>query len=99
MNKQIDDIISQLNALKTSNKEISKSLLKKWDESMDVTELKKKMTVNEMRELCNHFDLKEKGEKKLLANRLWEYWESLESESDSDSDSDFDSDLGSSDEE
>ena len=49
MNKQIDDIISQLNALKTSNKEISKSLLKKWDESMDVTELKKKMTVNEMR--------------------------------------------------
>ena len=89
MNTQIDNIISQLNKLKipSKNNNISKELLKKWEESYTVSELQKNTTVAELRQLCNHFELTEIGEKKKLANRLWEYWESLESESESESES------------
>lgn len=88
MNKKIDGLISQLTALKTpSNKhDISKALLKKWEESYTVSELQKNTTISELRLLCNYFDLKESGEKKLLANRLWEHWESADTdESDNES--------------
>ena len=107
MDKKIDNIISQLEKLKTSSKKtgISKTILKKWDDSCTISELKKNTTLAELRELCTHFELEEKGEKKKLANRLWEYWESLDSDSDDsgeddseDSDSD-DSDSDDSDDE
>ena len=101
MNKQIDNIVSQLNALKSlsSKTSIPKSLLNKWENSNTIAELQSNTTLEELRLLCNYFDLKETGQKKVLATRLWEHWESAESESDDDSDSeaDYDSESGSDD--
>jgi len=89
MNSHIDNIISQLNALKSlsTNINIPKELFKKWEESYTVSELQNNTTLEELRLLCNYFDLKETGQKKTLASRLWEHWESLESDSDSESES------------
>ena len=102
MNKQIDNIVSQLNALKSmsSKTSIPTLLLEKWENSNTVSDLQKITTADELRLLCNYFDLKETGQKKILATRLWEHWESVESDSESESDSeaDYDSESGSEDE-
>jgi len=89
MNKQIDNIVSQLNALKSisSRTSIPTLLLEKWENSNTVSELQKSTTADELRLLCNYFDLKETGQKKILASRLWEHWESAESDSEDESES------------
>ena len=94
-NAKIDEIISQLMNLKTDNKNTSKNVLKnvlkKWENCEDVKDVKK-MTVKELRALCNHFEIEADGEKTMLANRLWENWEeNASSESDTDDDDDYES--------
>lgn len=88
-NDQIDKIIKALESLKVEKEEkISKELLKKWKNCETKQELKK-LNIKELRSLCNHFNIKEDGEKGNLTNRLWKYYESLlESDSESDSESD-----------
>ena len=85
-NAKIDEIINQLKNLKSDNKNTSNNVLKKWENCEDVKDVKK-MTVKELRALCNHFEIEADGEKTMLANRLWENWEENAS-SDSDTDDD-----------
>ena len=93
MNDQmIDNIIKQLKSLKTSkNEKISKALLRKWDDCEDVNAVKK-LPVKELRALCNHFDIKASGEKTMLANRLWEYWEANCSDTEDETDDESETD-------
>jgi len=97
-NNQIDQLINMLKSLKTTKSKkknpISKSLMKKWDNCLELSDLKK-LTIAELRLLSNHFGLEEKGEKTLLAKALWKNWEDNCSESEVASDSDSEYETGS----
>ena len=67
--------------LRAPKKCISKTLLYKWVDAKSVRDLRE-LTLDELRELCNHFKLNAKGGKQKLACRLIEHWDNFE-ESDS----------------
>ena len=94
-NSQIDQLINVLKSLKTTEKKkpLSKALMKKWDNCLEIKDLKK-LTIAELRLLANHFGLEETGEKSRLAKALWKNWEDncSESEVESESESEYETD-------
>jgi hypothetical protein len=105
MNSNIDALINVLKKFKTNStvkktdkiNSASPEILKKWKNCITPKDAKKIMDVNELRMLCNHFDLEEIGEKALLIKRLWEHWENS-SDTESESDDESDDESGSDDE-
>jgi hypothetical protein len=100
MDAKIDKIIKDLQSLKTKSSKISKLLLKKWDDCLNVKDINK-LPITELRTLCGHFGIKSEGTKPVLSKRLWKHWEengSEDSESESE-DSDSESEESESDDE